>query len=78
MTGYEVCAIIDTGSTISVISSDLFQKMEQTTKVDIQKCDRQCMVANGTNINLDTNVSVTMKIGSYVYCGFVRVESTTL
>ena len=32
--GYEVCAMIDTGSTISVISSDLFQKMKQTTKVD--------------------------------------------
>ena len=39
--GYEVCAMIDTGSTISVISSDLFQKMKQTTKVDIKKCDRQ-------------------------------------
>ena len=34
--GNEVCAMIDTGSTISVISSDLFQKMEQTTKVDIK------------------------------------------
>ena len=49
--GYEVCAMIDTGSTISVINSDLFQKMKQTTKVDIKKCDRQCMVANGSNIN---------------------------
>ena len=48
----------DTGSTISVISSDLLQKMKRTTKVDIKKCDRQCMVANGSNINLETIVSV--------------------
>ena len=34
--GYEVCAMIDTGSIIYVINSDLFQKMKQTTKVDIK------------------------------------------
>ena len=65
--GYEVCTMIDTGSTISVISSDLFQKMKQTTKVDIKKCDRQCMVANGSNINLDTIVYVPMKIGKVTF-----------
>ena len=59
--GYEVCAMIDTGSTICVNSSDLFQKMKQTTKVDIKKCDRQCMIANGSNINLDTIVYVSVK-----------------
>ena len=31
--------------------------------MDIKKCDRQCMVANGSNINLETIVSVPMKIG---------------
>ena len=31
--GYEVCAMEDTGSTSSVINSDLFQKMKQTTKM---------------------------------------------
>ena len=65
--GYKLCAMIDTGSTISVISSELFQKMKQTTKVDIKKCDRQCMVANGSNINLDTIVSVPMKIGKVTF-----------
>ena len=35
--GYEVCAMIDIRSTISVINSDLFQKMKLTTKVDIKK-----------------------------------------
>ena len=67
VSGYEVCSMIDTGSIISVISSDLSQKMKQTTKVDIQKCDRQCMVANGSNIHLDTIVSVPMKIGKVTF-----------
>ena len=65
--GYAVCAMIDTGSTNSFISSDLFQKMKQTTKVDIKKCDRQCMVSNGSNINLDTIVSVPVKIGKVTF-----------
>ena len=65
--GYEVCAMIDTGSTICVISSDLFQKIKQTAKVDIKKCDRQCMVANGSNINFDTIVSVPVKIGKVTF-----------
>ena len=65
--GYEVCAMIDTGSTISVISSDLFQKMKQATKVSVKKCDKQCMVANGSNINLDTIVSVPVKIGKVTF-----------
>ena len=59
--------MIDTGSTISVISSDMFQKMKQTTKVDIKKCDRQCMVANDSNINLETIVSVLMKIDKVTF-----------
>ena len=37
MAGYEGCAMIDTGSTISIINSDLFPEMKQTTKVDIKK-----------------------------------------
>ena len=65
--GYEVCAMIDTGSTISVISSDLFQKMKQTTKVSVNKCEKQCVVANGSNINLDTIVSVPVKIGKVTF-----------
>ena len=65
--GYEVCALIDTGSTISVINSDLFQKMKERTKVDIKKCNRQCVVANGSNINLDTIVSVPVKIGKVTF-----------
>ena len=30
--GYEVCAMIDTGSTIFVINSDLFQKLDRQRK----------------------------------------------
>ena len=65
--GYEVCALIDTGSTISVINSDLFQKMKERTKVDTKKCNRQCVVANGSNINLDTIVYVPVKIGKVTF-----------
>ena len=36
--------------------------MKQATNVDIKKCDRQCMVTNVANINLDTIVSVPVKI----------------
>ena len=60
--------MINTGSTIYIINSDLFQKMGQTTKVDIlKKCDRQCKVANGSNKHLDTIVSVPVKIGNVTF-----------
>ena len=56
--GYEVCALIDIGFTIEVINSDLFQKMKQTTQMDIKTCNRQFVVANVSNINLDTIIYV--------------------
>ena len=34
--GYEVCALINTGSTVSVINSEMFQKMRQTMQVDMK------------------------------------------
>ena len=79
--GYEVCAMIDTGSTISVISSDLFHKMKQATKVSVKKCDKQCMVANGSNINLDTIVSVPVKIGKVTFIAdlyVLKIEHYTM
>ena len=41
--------------------------MKQTTKVDIKRCDSQCMVANGSNINSDTIVFVPVKIGKVTF-----------
>ena len=41
--------------------------MKQTTIVDIKRCDRQCMVANGSSIDLDTIVSVPVEISKVTF-----------
>ena len=60
--GYEVLSLLDTGSTISVINVELFNKIKRTTRLSVRVCDKQCVIANGMTITLDTIVSLPVKI----------------
>ena len=72
--GYEICTLIDTGSTIYVINSD----NETDNESGYTKCDRQCVVANGSNINLDTIVSVPAKICKVIFMAELYVLNVEL
>ena len=38
--GYSVCALLDTGSTISTINLELYNKIKQTTKLVVNICKK--------------------------------------
>ena len=38
--GYSVCALLDTGSTISTINLELYNKIKQTTKMVVNICTK--------------------------------------
>ena len=38
VTGYSVCVLLDTGSTISTINSELYNKIKQSTKLVVKIC----------------------------------------
>ena len=53
--GYSVCALLDTGSTISTINLELYNKIKQTTKLVVNICfKKQCTLADGSTMNLET------------------------
>ena len=41
--GYSVCALLDTGSTISTINWELYNKIKQTTKLVVNICQKKTM-----------------------------------
>ena len=43
--GYSVCALLDTGSTISTINLELYNKIKQITKLVVKICEKQCTLA---------------------------------
>ena len=62
VTGYSFCALLDTGSTISTINLELYYKIKQTTKLVLTICEKQCTLADGSTMNLETIISVPVKI----------------
>ena len=60
--GYSVCALLDTGSTISTINWELYNKIKQTTKLVVNIRKKQCTLADGSTRNLETIISVPVKI----------------
>ena len=44
--GYSVCALLDTGSTISTIILELYNQIKQTTKLVVNICEKQCTLAD--------------------------------
>ena len=65
--GYSVCALLDTGSTISTINWELYNKIKQTTKVVVNICKKQCTLADGSTMNLETIISVPVKIDKITF-----------
>ena len=60
--GYSVCALLDIGSTISTINLELYNKITQTTKLVVNICKKKCTLADGSTMNLETIISVPVKI----------------
>ena len=56
--GYSVCALLDTGSTISSIKLEQYNQMKQTTKLVVNICEKQYTLADGSIMNLKTIISV--------------------
>ena len=65
--GYSVCALLDTGSTISTINWELYNKIKQTTKLVVNICKKQCTLADGSIMNLETIISVPVKIDKITF-----------
>ena len=65
--GYSVCALLDTGSTISTINWELYNKIKQTTKLVVNICKKQCTLADVSTMNLETIISVPVKIDKITF-----------
>ena len=50
--GYSVCALLDTGSTISTINWELYNKIKQTTKLVVNKCKKTMYLSRWFNNEL--------------------------
>ena len=53
--GYQMYALVDTGSTISTINKDLFNKLRKTTNLVVAKNNIQCILANGSTVLVEKN-----------------------
>ena len=66
--GYSVCALLNTGSTISTINWELYNKIKQTTKLVVNICKKKkCTLADGSTMNLETIISVPVKIDKITF-----------
>ena len=61
--GYQMYALVDTGSTISTINKDLFNKLCKTTDLVVAKNIKQCILANGSTVCVEKSVTVPIKLG---------------
>ena len=57
-----MCALLETGSTISTINLELYNKIKQTTKLVVKICGKQYTLADGSTMNLETIIPVPVKI----------------
>ena len=62
--GYSVCALLDTGSTINL---ELYNKIKQSTKLVVKICEKQCTLADGSTMNLETITPVPVKIDKIAF-----------
>ena len=60
--GLQTECLIDSGSTISLISSDLLNRISKDTQVTINNVHRNCLLADETSILLDSSVTLPMKL----------------
>ena len=60
--GYMMCELFDTGTTISTINLEIYNKIKQTLKLGVSICEKQCTLADGSTMNLKTIIYVPAKI----------------
>ena len=58
----EVCSLIDTGVTVSTLNKDVYEKIKTNPKVVISECHRQCMLADGSKIYLNTMIALPITV----------------
>ena len=65
--GYNTEAMIDTGSSISAISSEMFKKINNTTYSDVHIVNKICTLADGSDIKLEKIVVLPVKISNVTH-----------
>ena len=60
--GHSICALLDTGSTMSTINLVQYNQIKQTTTLVVNICEKQCPLADGSTMNLKTIIYVPVKI----------------
>ena len=71
--GYEIYALVDTGSTISTINNDLFAKLCKNTDIKVCNNVKQCVLANGATVDLHKTVTVPIKLGRITFSAMFYV-----
>ena len=74
--GCGVCAMLDTGSSISVISNKILNKLNTLTDIKVQCGDKQCILADGSTVNLDKTVVVPVKLDKVTFMANLYVLDT--
>ena len=71
----KVQTLIDSGSTINIISRTIYDKIKDTNVVKIIKesSNFHCIAANNTKINLGELISITFKINNLAYSDYFHV-----
>jgi len=65
--GYEMCAIVDSGSTLSTISHLMYEKIKTRSNIKQFNCIRQCMLADGSKLNLNIIITVPLRIAKVTF-----------
>ena len=61
--GHGLQALIDSGSTISTISEYVFQDLCKNMQTNIKNTTKHCMLANGSQVQLNKTVTVPIQLG---------------
>ena len=64
--GFSSTALLDSGSTLSTINRDTFDKIDKVVKLNVKSnSGRKCILADGREIHLNKTVTLPMKLGTY-------------
>ena len=61
---YVIVATIDTGATISTINDNTFEKIKSRSKIIVNSCNKQCVLADGSMISLSRMITLPIKIAN--------------
>ena len=71
LAGYSVCALLDTGSTISTINLELYNKIKQNTKLVLNICKKKMYLSRW--FNLEAIIYVPVKIDKITFIAHLYV-----